>query len=231
MENLIRDNLKRVISNIEKAKSRSLYKQDVTLVAVSKTVDIEKVIEVSRLGILNFGENKPQELVKKYDVMPNLSWHQIGTLQKNKVKYIFDKVKMIHSLDSISLAEMIDKKAKEKNIVVDCLLQINISNEKTKHGILKEGAFDFVKRVEDSFANIRLRGLMAMAPYEQEASKTRPYFRQMKELIEEINSKNICCKKLDTLSMGMSNDYEIAIEEGATIVRVGSSIFGERIYI
>lgn len=230
MENLIKNNLEKVSYLIENAKAKSRFKQDVKLIAVSKTVDIDKVKEAVDLNIFDFGENKPQELVRKFEIMPNLNWHQIGTLQKNKVKYIIDKVKLIHSLDSLNLASEIDKRAKDKDITIQCLIQINISNEDTKHGIDEKDIVEFVKRVSEDNQNIAIKGLMGMAPYELDKEKTRPYFQKMKEIMSLINSKNINNVKLEHLSMGMSNDYEIAIEEGSTMIRLGTVIFGERLY-
>lgn len=230
MENSVKNNVKKVLELIEEAKIKSKYNQEVKLVAVSKTVDIDKVKEAVDCNILDFGENKPQELLRKAEIMPSLNWHQIGTLQKNKVKYIIDKVKLIHSLDSLSLANEIDKRAKDKDITIQCLVQINISNEETKHGIDEKDIFEFVKQVSENNRNIVLKGLMGMAPYELDKERTRPYFQKMREIMLSINSKNINGVNLEHLSMGMSNDYQIAIEEGATIVRIGTTIFGERLY-
>ena len=230
MENSVKNNVKKVLELIEEAKTKSKYNQEVKLVAVSKTVDIDKVKEAVDCNILDFGENKPQELVRKAEIMPSLNWHQIGTLQKNKVKYIIDKVKLIHSLDSLSLANEIDKRAKDKDITIQCLIQINISNEETKHGIDEKDIFEFVKQVSENNRNIVLKGLMGMAPYELDKERTRPYFQKMREIMLSINSKNINGVNMKHLSMGMSNDYQIAIEEGATIVRIGTTIFGERLY-
>lgn len=230
MDNNIRKNLENVLAKINEAKSRAKYNQDVKLIAVSKTVDTDKVEEVANLGTIDFGENKPQELFRKQQVFPNYNWHQIGTLQKNKVKYIIDKVKMIHSLDSLELAKEIDKRAKDKDIKIQCLIQINISHEDSKHGISENDLVEFVEQVSKNYSNIIIKGLMGMAPYEFEKENTRVYFKKLKELMSFVNSKNIEGVFLDELSMGMSNDYEIAIEEGATIVRIGTTIFGERIY-
>lgn len=231
MDKTIKENLEKVSYLINEAKSKSIYKQDVKLIAVSKTVDVEKVAEVANLGIIDFGENKPQELLRKAEVFPNYNWHQIGTLQKNKVKHIIDKVKIIHSLDSLDLAKEIDKRAKDKDIKIQCLIQINISQEDTKHGISENNVVEFVKQVSENYTNIVIKGLMGMAPYEFEKENTRVYFQRMKELMLLVNSKNIDDVFLEELSMGMSNDYQIAIEEGATMVRLGTTIFGERIYI
>ena len=205
MEKTVKENLEKVSYLINEAKSKSKYNQDVKLIAVSKTVDVDKVSEAADFGVIDFGENKPQELLRKAEVFPSYNWHQIGTLQKNKVKHIIDKVKLIHSLDSVDLAKEIDKRAKDKDITIQCLIQINISKEESKHGLDENNVVEFVKQVSENYKNI-------------------------KELMSLINSKNINGVMLSELSMGMSNDYQIAIEEGATMVRLGTVIFGERIY-
>lgn len=230
MDNKIKDNLEDVLSKINTAKTKSKYNQEVKLIAVSKTVDVDKVKEVADFGIIDFGENKTQELVRKQEVFPDYNWHQIGTLQKNKVKYIIDKVKMIHSLDSIELAKEIDKRAKDKDIKIQCLIQINISHEDSKHGISENNIIEFVEQVNKNYSNIIIKGLMGMAPYEFDKENTRVYFKKLRNLMSLVNSKNIQGVFLEQLSMGMSNDYQIAIEEGATMIRLGTTIFGERIY-
>jgi pyridoxal phosphate enzyme, yggS family len=231
MGDLIKSNIEKVNYLIKNALEKSKYKQDVKLIAVSKTVDVDKVKEAIDSGVVDFGENKPQELVRKYEVYNDLKWHLIGTLQKNKVKHIIDKACMIHSLDSFALCDEVDKRAKDKNIIIPCLIQINISGEETKHGINEGELTEFVKVVTERNTNIKLKGLMGMAAYEENKEKTRPYFQRMKELLVSINSKNINNLEMTELSMGMSNDFEVAIEEGATMVRIGTTIFGERIYI
>ena len=231
MGDLIKSNIAKVNYLIKNALEKSKYKQDVKLIAVSKTVDVDKVKEAIDSGVVDFGENKPQELVRKYEVYNDLKWHLIGTLQKNKVKHIIDKACMIHSLDSFALCDEVDKRAKDKNIIIPCLIQINISGEETKHGINEGELTEFVKVVTERNTNIKLKGLMGMAAYEENKEKTRPYFQRMKELLVSINSKNINNLEMTELSMGMSNDFEVAIEEGATMVRIGTTIFGERIYI
>ena len=231
MGDLIKSNIEKVNYLIKNALEKSKYKQDVKLIAVIKTVDVDKVKEAIDSGVVDFGENKPQELVRKYEVYNDLKWHMIGTLQKNKVKHIIDKACMIHSLDSFALCDEVDKRAKDKNIIIPCLIQINISGEETKHGIKESELTEFVKVVTEKNTNIKLNGLMGMASYEENKEKTRPYFQRMKELLVSINSKNINNLEMTELSMGMSNDFEVAIEEGATMVRIGTTIFGERIYI
>lgn len=225
----LKQNLEKVQYLIGEAKSKSPYKQEVKLIAVSKTVDMPEIKQIYDLGIRDFGENKPQELARKSQELTNANWHQIGTLQKNKVKYIIDRVRLIHSVDSLSLAQEIDKRAKQLDITINCLLQINISHEESKHGIEEKDVIEFVKNLQQ-YKNISLIGLMGMAPYESDKEKTRPHFQRMKEIISDVNSKKIYGSELTELSMGMSNDFQIAIEEGATMVRVGTSIFGERTY-
>lgn len=225
----LKQNLEKVQYLIGEAKSKSPYKQEVKLISVSKTVDMPEIKQIYDLGIRDFGENKPQELARKSQELTDANWHQIGTLQKNKVKYIIDRVRLIHSVDSLSLAQEIDKRAKQLDITINCLLQINISHEESKHGIEEKDVIEFVKNLQQ-YKNISLIGLMGMAPYESDKEKTRHYFQRMKEIISDVNSKKIYGSELTELSMGMSNDFQIAIEEGATMVRIGTSIFGERTY-
>ncbi|KXZ39573.1 hypothetical protein SAMN05661008_01237 [Alkalithermobacter thermoalcaliphilus JW-YL-7 = DSM 7308] len=228
----LKKNLDIVLDNIEKyAKESNRKKEDITLIAVTKTVDIPVIQEAIKYGITDVGENKPQELVRKYDVIgKKVKWHMIGTLQTNKVKYIIDKVDLIHSLDRISLCEEINKRAKSINKVVDCLVQVNISKEETKHGIKEEEALDFIKSVSENFSNIRIKGLMTMAPYTQDKEDTRIYFRKLKELSLKISDMKLENMYMDYLSMGMSNDYTVAIQEGSNMIRLGTVLFGERNY-
>lgn len=178
MEKTVKENLEKISYLINEAKSKSKYNQDVKLIAVSKTVDVDKVAEAADFGIMDFGENKPQELLRKAEVFPSYNWHQIGTLQKNKVKHIIDKVKLIHSLDSVDLAKEIDKRAKDKDITIQCLIQINISKEESKHGLDENSVVEFVKQVSENYKNIIIKGLMGMAPYEVEKENTRIYFKK-----------------------------------------------------
>ena len=189
---------------------------------------IEEAIES---GITDVGENKPQELARKYDVIGDkVRWHQIGSLQTNKVKYIIDKVYMIHSIDRLSLCEEIQKRAEKINKTINCLIQVNISEEESKQGISKDEAIDFIKTISEKYKNIKVKGLMTMAPYTEDESIIRDTFKGLKDLSEEISRENIENVYMDELSMGMSNDFKIAVEEGSTLVRVGTSIFGERNY-
>lgn len=227
----VKDNLKSVQASIEQARQNSHEKQEVTLVAVTKTIDVELMKEVLEERVLCFGENKVQEILSKYEKFPDtVKWHLIGTLQSNKVKYIIDKVELIHSLDRMSLAKEIDRRAKEIGIVMKCLIQVNISREESKHGLDKAEALKFIEEVAQNFSNIQVLGLMGMAPFVEDEEEARPYFRQLKELFEEAKNLNLGTGQMKYLSMGMTNDYTVAIEEGSNMVRVGTGIFGKRNY-
>lgn len=228
----VKENLSKVRSKIDEvAKKVNRDSKAITLLAVTKTVDVDLVSEAMEEGITSVGENKPQELARKYEIIGDkLNWHLIGTLQTNKVKYIIDKVCMIHSLDRIALCEEIQKRAEQINREIDCLVQVNISKEESKHGLDKGEVIDFVKEVSEKYKNIKIKGLMTMAPFVADEDEIRGVFKGLKDLSIQIKELNISNVGMDVLSMGMSHDYEIAIEEGATIVRVGTSIFGERNY-
>jgi pyridoxal phosphate enzyme (YggS family) len=231
--NYIKENLNNVFKDIEDACVKvNRNKDDIVLIGVTKTVDIPIIEEAIKNGIKHVGENKVQELVKKYDLIGSkVKWHLIGTLQTNKVKYIIDKVDMIHSLDRISLCKEINKRAESIDKVIDCLVQVNISKEESKHGIYKEDVIEFIKNVSNKFNNIRIKGLMTMAPYVDNPEDVRIYFRELKDLSNEIKKLNLENVYMDYLSMGMSNDFKVAIEEGANMIRVGTSIFGKRNYM
>ena len=206
-------------------------KEEVTLIAVSKTVDVDAIKEAINSGATDFGENKPQELARKFEtISDDVNWHLIGSLQTNKVKYIIDKVYMIHSIDRLSLCDEIQKRAEKIGKTINCLIQVNISKEESKHGILEEDAIDFVKTIAKNYPNIRIKGLMTMAPNTDDKELVRSVFKGLKDLAIKIDKENIENISMDELSMGMSNDFEIAVEEGATFVRVGTSIFGQRNY-
>lgn len=228
----IKENLKLVRSNIkESANKVNRNSEDITLLAVTKTVDVDLVLEAIENGVTDVGENKPQELARKYEVIGNkVNWHLIGSLQTNKVKYIIDKVHMIHSLDRHALCEEIQKRAKNIDRIIDCLVQVNISKEETKHGLDEEYVIEFIKEVSAKYENIRIKGLMTMAPFTDDENEVRKVFMELKNLSLEIDKLNIHNVSMDYLSMGMSNDYQVAIEEGSNIVRVGTSIFGKRNY-
>ncbi|WP_270504966.1 YggS family pyridoxal phosphate-dependent enzyme [Paraclostridium sordellii] len=206
-------------------------KEEVTLIAVSKTVDVDAIKEAINYGATDFGENKPQELARKFETIgDDVNWHLIGSLQTNKVKYIIDKVYMIHSIDRLYLCDEIQKRAEKIGKTINCLIQVNISKEESKHGILEEDAIDFVKTIAKNYPNIRIKGLMTMAPNTDDKELVRSVFKGLKDLAIKIDKENIENISMDELSMGMSNDFEIAVEEGATFVRVGTSIFGQRNY-
>ncbi len=228
----IKNNIKNIDHKIDNAcKSSSRNKKEVTLIAVTKTVDIDAVNEAIEAGITDVGENKPQELARKFEVIGHkVNWHLIGSLQTNKVKYIIDKVYMIHSIDRLSLCDEIQKRAEKIEKIINCLVQVNISKEESKHGIYEEEAIEFIKNISKNYPNIRIQGLMTMAPNTEDKELIQSVFKKLKELSIKIKNENINNVSMDKLSMGMSNDFELAIKEGATYVRVGTSIFGDRKY-
>ena len=204
-------------------------RDEVTLIAVSKTKPIEMLKEAYSAGAINFGENKVQELCDKYELMPEVKWHMIGHLQRNKVKYIVDKVELIHSVDSLRLAEEISKEAVKKNVDVDILVEVNIANEETKFGVSSEETIALVEDIA-KLPNIHIKGLMTIAPYVVDSEENREFFHKIRDLSVDIDMQNIDNVSMGILSMGMTGDYEVAIEEGSTMVRVGTGIFGERNY-
>lgn len=204
--------------------------QAIKLVAVSKTISVETMNKAVQTGVKVFGENKVQELVDKIPQFPSdVEWHMIGHLQTNKVKYIIDKVHLIHSLDRISLAQEISKRSIETGRNIDVLVEVNIGGESTKHGLQAMETKDFIEEIS-GYSNIKIKGLMTVAPFVKDPEEVRPVFRQLRLLAQDIKNSNIQGVSMDILSMGMSNDFPVAIEEGATIIRVGSKIFGERVY-
>lgn len=204
--------------------------EDCTLIAVSKTKPVEMILEAYEAGCRDFGENKVQEILEKYDKVPDdVRWHMIGHLQTNKVKYIVDKVCMIHSVDSVKLAKEISKEAAKKQVCVDILLEVNIAEEESKYGF----KVSEVGKAVDEIAKlpwIQVKGLMTIAPFVDNPEDNRIYFSQLKQLSVDISTKNIDNIDMNILSMGMTGDYLVAVSEGATFVRVGSGIFGNRIY-
>lgn len=228
----IRENLNEIRESIkESANKVGRSPDEVTLLAVTKTVEADAIEEAIDNGVTDVGENKPQELVRKYEILGDkVKWHLIGSLQSNKVKYIIDKVAMIHSLDRISLAKEIQKQAEKVDRTIKCLVQVNISKEESKHGLYIEEAIGFIKEVSENYKNIEISGLMTMAPFVDDEDIVRGVFKGLRDLSIEIKNLDIPNVSMDYLSMGMSHDYKIAIEEGATIVRVGTSIFGKRDY-
>ena len=224
--------VKEVTANIEAACKRAgRDPKEVTLIAVSKTMPVEAIREAMACGMVDFGENRPQELRdKQAEITDLLRWHMIGALQTNKLKYVIGKTTLIHSVDTLHLAEAIEEMSAKKDLITEVLLEINIGGEDTKHGIAPEALEDLVRDVA-RLSHVRIRGLMTVAPYTEQAEENRLYFRKMKQLMVDINSKNIDNVYMDILSMGMTGDYEIAVEEGATLVRVGTGIFGHRVYL
>ena len=227
----ISENLSKVRQNIADAAKRAGRNPDeITLVAVTKTRTAEEINEAASLGVTDIGENKPQEVRDKFaDVTPGLKWHMIGHLQTNKIKYIIDRVCMIHSVDSIHLMDEIDRQAQKHGIIMDILIQVNISGEETKQGCRPDELHDILTHA-GTLSNIRVKGLMTIAPKTDNSVTNRLHFDNIRKLFVDISQKKYDNVIMESLSMGMSGDYETAIECGATIVRVGSAIFGERDY-
>lgn len=227
----IKDNLSFVLEDIENTLIKSgRSSDDVKLIAVTKTVDIDIIEEIIQLGVQDIGENRVQELEKKIDHFQNrTNYHMIGHLQTNKVRNIIDKVELVHSLDRMSLGKELNKRARMNNLKIKTLIQVNVAEEDSKFGLKLEEVLPFIEKILE-FENIQIKGLMTIAPYTDDTKILRDIFRKMLRLKEDIEKRNY--KKLDMkyLSMGMSNDYKIAIEEGSNMVRVGSAIFGERKY-
>lgn len=229
---MLKENLEEVEEKIAKAcEHAGRAREEVTLIAVSKTKPIEMLQEIYDEGIRDFGENKVQELTEKYEVMPkDMKWHMIGHLQRNKVKYIVDKVTLIHSVDSLRLAETISREAEKKGVTVPILIEVNIAGEETKFGLSsKEGVISLTEQIA-ALPNLSVKGLMTVAPPVKDPEENRPFFREIRQLSVDITNKNIDNVSMEILSMGMTNDYTVAIEEGATMVRVGTGIFGARDY-
>ncbi len=228
---MIKENLEFVEANIQKACEKAgRDRNEVTLIAVSKTKPVSDIREAMAQGITVFGENKVQEIRDKTEeIKEPLYWHMIGHLQANKVKYLPGKVCMIHSVDNMKLAEEIEKQFSKHDLVVDVLIEVNMAHEDSKFGLSPEETLNFVREIS-SFEHLKIRGLMTIAPYTDDPESNRKYFRGLKELMNSINSQNIPGVVMDTLSMGMTGDYQVAIEEGATFVRVGTGIFGARDY-
>lgn len=228
---MVAENLKDVESRVCAACERAGRSRDeVTLIAVSKTKPVEMLREAYESGARYFGENKVQELVDKFDVMPDdIHWQLIGHLQRNKVKYIVDKAELIHSVDSLRLAEAIDKEAAKKGVIANILLEVNMAKEETKFGLMPEEVLDFVKQIV-RFQNIKVQGLMTIAPFVADPEENRKHFANLRKLSVDIRKEKVNNVNMSILSMGMTNDFEVAIEEGATMVRVGTAIFGERNY-
>lgn len=226
----IEGNLETVKRRIAKAAAVSGRKpEDIKLVAVTKTLPPERIREAVALGITCVGENRVQEMLDKYQRLNDLplEWHMIGHLQRNKVKYIIDKVTLIHSVDTIELAKEINKRAVQAGKRADVLLQVNVSGEESKFGMDPGGVYDFLEQAR-GLGNVHIRGLMTIAPYTDNPEETRPVFARLKAIFEEIKAAKPPGVDMDYLSMGMTGDYVTAIEEGANIVRIGTGIFGPR---
>ncbi|MCX7883440.1 MAG: YggS family pyridoxal phosphate-dependent enzyme [Caloramator sp.] len=224
------ENIEHVKERIERAAKRSgRDSKEILLIAVSKTQSVEKIIKARDLGHEVFGENKVQEILAKYDEVKNVKWHMIGHLQRNKVKYIIDKVEMIHSLDSVELAQEINKRAEKIGKIMPVLIQINIGKEDSKSGIYEEELEEFIEKLID-FKNICISGIMTIPPKSDNELETRMYFKKMRIIFENLKNYKYDNFDIKYLSMGMTADFELAIEEGANIIRVGTGIFGKRKY-
>ncbi len=218
---------KNIENSCQKAKRST---EEVTLIAVSKTKPVEMLQEAYDAGARVFGENKVQEIMDKYDKLPSdIKWHMIGHLQRNKVKYIIDKVAMIHSVDSLRLAQTIENEAAKKDLCMPILIEVNVAEEESKFGLTVEEVIPFLEEIS-AYPHIQVQGLMTIAPFVEDPEENRDVFRKLKKLSVDIAAKNINNITMSVLSMGMTNDYQVAVEEGSTMVRVGTGIFGERDY-
>lgn len=228
---LVKENYNYVKQQVEEAaKSCGRDPKEITLIAVSKTKPLENIEELIGIGVEDFGENKVQELCDKYEhVSQPVRFHLIGHLQTNKVKYIVDKACLIHSVDSLKLAQTIQKEAAKKQVIAQILIEVNVAEEDSKFGLHTEDVIPFIQEIS-TMPNLHVNGLMTIAPFVDDPEDNRKYFRTLKQLSLDITSKNIDNIDMNVLSMGMTNDYKVAIEEGATMVRVGTAIFGARNY-
>ncbi|MBQ8562396.1 MAG: YggS family pyridoxal phosphate-dependent enzyme [Firmicutes bacterium] len=227
----IRENINHINQLKEEAAQRSGRKgEDVLLVAVTKLHDVDEINEAIDCGITDIGENKVQEIMDKFDHVKPVKWHLIGHLQTNKVKYIIDKVSMIHSVDSLRLAQEINKRAQQHGLTMDILIQVNSAEEESKFGIRSEETGQMIQDILDTCENIRIRGLMCIAPFEENPEDARVYFAEVKKLYDEYGKMEHPHLDFAYLSMGMSGDFPVAIEEGSNLIRVGTSIFGARDY-
>jgi hypothetical protein len=227
----VRDNVRRIRKNIEKAALKSgRMASDVRLMAVTKTVDDDRVMEAIEVGVDIIGENYVQEARRKIEKMgKNLEWHMIGHLQSNKAKYAVRLFDMIHSVDRLNLARELNKRSGAAGCRIRILIEVNVSGEETKDGVGSEDAISLVREIS-TLENLSIQGLMTMPPWFDDPEEARPYFASLRRLRDNIVKENIPNVEMSELSMGMSGDYEVAVEEGATIVRVGRAIFGERKY-
>lgn len=229
--NSISENIEIIKNEIKEiCNKKGLNYDEITLIAVTKTIDIMRIEKAIASGINDIGENKVQEIMDKYEDLKELSnFHLIGHLQSNKVKYIIDKVKLIHSVDSLSLMDEINKRAKKAETIANILIQINVAREDTKFGIDIEELDSYIEYAS-KLDSLRVQGLMTIAPYFEDAEKARPIFRILKSKYDELSKRDYSNIEMKFLSMGMTNDYKIALEEGSNMIRVGTGIFGKRIY-
>ena len=227
----IRGNLEKVHERLENAAKRAdRSPEEITLVAVSKTRTPEEINTAIDAGVTDIGENKVQEIMDKYDAIKPVRWHMIGHLQTNKVKYIIDKVDLIHSVDSMKLAKEINKRAAQHDKVMDILIQINPADEESKFGVSLSGTRELLDEILENCENIRVRGLMSVAPIAEDPNDVKVYFDAVKKQYDEFSRIDHPRLDFQYLSMGMSHDFEVAIGSGSNLVRVGSAIFGERDY-
>ena len=226
---MIKENLEEVREKIRQACQRSgRREEDVTLISVSKTKPVEMLREAYESGSRDFGENRVQEIMEKYGQMPeDVRWHMIGHLQKNKVRQVIDKAVLIHSVHTVELAEQIEKDAAKRDLTVDILLEVNVAEEESKFGFRTEEVEAAVMKIKE-FPHVHIKGLMTIAPFVSNSEDNREVFKKLYQLYVDIRSKNIDNVNMSVLSMGMTGDYEVAVEEGATMIRVGTGIFGAR---
>ncbi len=224
----LKNDLERIEKRIEQARARSPYGQSVKLLAVTKTHPLELIEEAYSLGLRDFGENKVQELTGKMEGLGGANWHLIGHLQTNKAKYVAGRVFLIHSVDSEKLAAELERQCEKSGLTQDVLVQVNAAGEQQKSGISPRELRGLCGFIKEECPSLRLRGLMEIAPAADDPEAVRPWFRQVKSLFDELRPEY--GPAFDTLSMGMSGDFETAIEEGATMVRIGTALFGERDY-
>ena len=226
---MLKENLKEVRENMDLSCKRcGRSSEEVTLIAVSKTKPVEMLLEAYQAGARDFGENKVQEILEKAPKLPSdIRWHMIGHLQKNKVRQVIDKVTLIHSVDTVELAEQIEKEAAKKELMIEILLEVNVAKEESKFGFSVEGVLPAVEIIS-KFPHVRIKGLMTIAPFVENSEENRDIFKKLCQLCVDIKSKNIDNVSMTVLSMGMTGDYQTAIEEGATMIRVGTGIFGTR---
>ena len=218
----LQENLSHLENRISKSCERAgRHREEVTLIAVSKTHPVEVIQEAYELGIRHFGENRVQELLKKKDLLPaDIRWHLIGHLQSNKAKYIADFIHCVHSIDSLDTAKELSKRGAQHSRKINVLLEVNVAGEESKEGITTSEASPLLRHIFAEASSLHVNGLMTVAPYEDDPERVRQYFRELRKLRDEL--------ALEDLSMGMTNDFEVAIEEGATMIRIGSGLFGER---